>query len=128
MEVYSIEELHNLIVNKEIDLNKYYEELFEEAALQQERLNAFVTITKDEALKNIKELDVKEDELLKGIPAVFKDNYNTKGIKTTASSKMLEDYVPAIQFVNQLVFVELLDLSQHGEESHVLELFLMHQV
>ena len=94
MEVYSIEELHNLIVNKEIDLDKYYEELFEEAALQQERLNAFVTITKDEALKNIKELDVKEDELLKGIPAVFKDNYNTKGIKTTASSKMLEDYVP----------------------------------
>ena len=94
MEVYSIEELHNLIVNKEIDLDKYYEELFEEATLQQERLNAFVTITKDEALKNIKELDVKEDELLKGIPAVFKDNYNTKGIKTTASSKMLEDYVP----------------------------------
>ena len=94
MEVYSIEELHNLIINKEIDLNKYYEELFEEATLQQERLNAFVTITKDEALKNIKELDVKEDELLKGIPAVFKDNYNTKGIKTTASSKMLEDYVP----------------------------------
>ena len=64
MEVYSIEELHNLIVNKEIDLDKYYEELFEEATLQQERLNAFVTITKDEALKNIKELDVKEDELL----------------------------------------------------------------
>ena len=24
MEVYSIEELHNLIVNKEIDLDKYY--------------------------------------------------------------------------------------------------------
>lgn len=40
MEIYSIEELHNLIVNKEIDLNKYYEELFEEAILQQERLNA----------------------------------------------------------------------------------------
>ena len=51
MEVYSIEELHNLIINKEIDLNKYYEELFEEASLQQERLNAFVTITKDEAFK-----------------------------------------------------------------------------
>ena len=41
MEVYSIEELHNLIINKEIDLNKYYEELFEEATLQKERLNAF---------------------------------------------------------------------------------------
>ena len=60
MEVYSIEELHNLIVNKEIDLDKYYEELFEEAALQQERLNAFVTITKDEALKNARAITEEE--------------------------------------------------------------------
>lgn len=81
MEVYSIEELHNLIVNKEIDLDKYYEELFEEAALQQERLNAFVTITKDEALKNIKELDVKEDELLKGYLQYLKTIIILKALK-----------------------------------------------
>ena len=31
MEVYSIEELHNLIVNKEIDLDKYYLNQKEEA-------------------------------------------------------------------------------------------------
>lgn len=94
MKVYSIEELHNLIVNKEIDLNDYYQELFEEVSFQQERLNAFVTITKDEAMSNIKDINVEPNEMLKGIPGVFKDNYNTKGIKTTASSKMLEDYVP----------------------------------
>ena len=92
MKVYSIEELHNLISNQEINLKEYYEELFAEANLQQERLNAFVTITKEEALKNIENMSAKE--LLAGIPAVFKDNYNTKGIKTTASSKMLADYVP----------------------------------
>ena len=28
MKVYSIEELHNLIVNQEIDLNEYYYDLF----------------------------------------------------------------------------------------------------
>ena len=94
MKVYTIEELHNLIINQEIDLNKYYEELFDEVDFQQKRLNAFVTITKDKAFENIKNIEVKENEMLKGIPAVFKDNYNTKGIKTTASSKMLEDYVP----------------------------------
>lgn len=94
MKVYSIEQLHDLIVSQEIDLNKYYEELFNEVDFQQNRLNAFVTITKDKALENIKNIEVKENEMLKGIPAVFKDNYNTKGIKTTASSKMLEDYVP----------------------------------
>lgn len=94
MKVMSIEELHQKLVNHEIDAKEYYQELFTEVDFQQKRLNAFVTITKDEALKNIENLDVKENELLKGIPGVFKDNYNTKGIKTTASSKMLEDYVP----------------------------------
>lgn len=94
MKVMTIEEIHQGIIDKSLDLNKYYEEVFEEANLQQERLNAFVTITKDKALESIKDIEVKEDELLKGIPGVFKDNYNTKGIKTTASSKMLEDYVP----------------------------------
>lgn len=94
MKVMSIEELHQKLVNHQIDVKEYYQELFEEVDFQQKRLNAFVTVTKDEALKNIENLDVKENEILKGIPGVFKDNYNTKGIKTTASSKMLEDYVP----------------------------------
>ena len=94
MKVMSIEELHQKLVNHEIDVKEYYQELFEEVDFQQKRLNAFVTVTKDDALKNIENLDVKENEILKGIPGVFKDNYNTKGIKTTASSKMLEDYVP----------------------------------
>lgn len=94
MKVYSIEELHNLIVNQEIDLNEYYYDLFKEVEFQQNRLNAFVTITKTQAMDNIKELKISDEEILKGIPGVFKDNYNTKGIKTTASSKMLEDYVP----------------------------------
>ena len=94
MKVMSIEELHQKLVNHEIDVKEYYQELFEEVNKKKKRLNAFVTVTKDEALKNIENLDVKENEILKGIPGVFKDNYNTKGIKTTASSKMLEDYVP----------------------------------
>ncbi|MDD8048125.1 MAG: Asp-tRNA(Asn)/Glu-tRNA(Gln) amidotransferase subunit GatA [Thomasclavelia sp.] len=94
MKVMSIVDIHNGILDKSLDLNKYYEELFEEASKQEKRLNAFVTITKEEALKAIKDLNVDEKDYLKGVPAVIKDNYNTKGIKTTASSKMLEDYVP----------------------------------
>ena len=77
MKVMSIEELHQKLVNHEIDVKEYYQELFEEVDFQQKRLNAFVTVTKDEALKNIENLDVKENEILKGIPGVFKDNYNT---------------------------------------------------
>lgn len=106
MVTYSIEELHELLKNKKIDIHKYYEELMKEAEVQQERLNAFVTITKDEAMKNLDEFD--ENDLLSGIPYVLKDNYNTKGIKTTASSRMLEDYVP----VYNAFAVD--QLSKHG--------------
>ena len=106
MVTYSIEELHELLKNKKIDIHEYYEELMKEAEVQQERLNAFVTITNDEAMKNLDEFD--ENDLLSGIPYVLKDNYNTKGIKTTASSRMLEDYVP----VYNAFAVD--QLSKHG--------------
>lgn len=92
MVTHTIEELHELFKSGELDVKEYYKELFEEAKKQQERLNAFVTITEDEAYKAIEA--PMTDDLLSHIPYVLKDNYNTKGIKTTASSKMLADYVP----------------------------------
>lgn len=92
MVAYTIEELHELFKSGELSIKEYYEELFKEVEIQQKRLNAFVTITKDEAMKNLESIEF--NNLLDGIPFILKDNYNTKGIKTTASSRMLEDYVP----------------------------------
>lgn len=89
---YSIEQLHELFKSGELNPTEYYNELFKEIELQQDRLNAFVTITKDKALSEIEKADF--SYLLNGIPYVLKDNYNTKGIKTTASSRMLENYEP----------------------------------
>ena len=89
---HTIEELHDLFKNQKVNPTEYYNELFKEIEIQQERLNAFVTITKDEALKSLSEASF--NTLLSGIPYVLKDNYNTKDILTTASSRMLDDYVP----------------------------------
>ncbi len=54
----------------------------------QEKYNAFVTIIDD--AKN----DTVSDSPLAGIPYALKDNISTKGILTTASSNILNDYVP----------------------------------
>lgn len=89
---YTIEELHDLLKNKKISVQDYYKELFEELTYQQDRLNALVTITQEKALEDLEKADF--NTLLSGIPYVLKDNYNTKGILTTASSRMLENYVP----------------------------------
>lgn len=89
---YTIEELHQLLNSKDFDVQNYYKELLEEAKYQQNRLNAFVTITEEKVLEDLSKQDF--TSVLSGIPYVAKDNYSTKGILTTASSRMLENYYP----------------------------------
>ena len=55
-------------------------------------INAFVTLTDKEALEKSKTID-RSISKFAGIPIGIKDNINTKGIKTTCSSKMLENFV-----------------------------------
>jgi len=60
-------------------------------------LNAFRTIAADRALARAAELDNSRDQgtlALLGVPIALKDNLCTKGIPTTASSRILEGYVP----------------------------------
>lgn len=59
--------------------------------------NAFELVNEEEALRLALKLDEEEvpfDNVFYGIPYVLKDNYSTKGIKTTASSNILNDFVP----------------------------------
>lgn len=63
------------------------------------RVEAFVTLTTELALEQAKaaEAAIQQGEYrgpLHGIPIALKDLYNTKGIKTTSSSKVRADYIP----------------------------------
>lgn len=63
------------------------------------KIQAFVTVTKEEALKQAKAVDEKRtagEKLspIAGIPMALKDNMCTKGIKTTCSSKILYNFIP----------------------------------
>ena len=55
------------------------------------KLNSFVTVISEEALKQAKTVDINLP--LGGIPLAVKDNYLTKDILTTASSKLLDNYI-----------------------------------
>lgn len=58
-------------------------------------LNAFITIDAENAKKKAKDLDDKEiTNPLHGIPFGIKDMFLTKGVRTTAASKVLENYIP----------------------------------
>ncbi len=74
-------------------------DLVEEAFLRIEKsdLNAYISLNKEEALKEAKELENKEvDNLLFAIPIAIKDNILTKDLRTTAASKMLDNFIPVI--------------------------------
>ena len=90
----SITEIHKLLKNKTITPVDLVEEAFENIEKNKE-LNAYITLNKEEALKEAKELEGKEvDNLLFGLPIALKDNIITKGLRTTCGSHILENFVP----------------------------------
>ena len=84
--------------NKEISAVELTKAAFERINDLDEKLGAFNSLTENTALETAKKVDQKiaagEDlPLLAGIPLALKDNMNLIGSKTTASSKILENFV-----------------------------------
>ncbi len=94
----TIEDLHKSLVSGEITSTELTNAYFQEIEKKEKEINAFVTLTKDMALKQASEIDKKiknneEISLIAGIPLALKDNFNYIGTKTTASSKILDNYI-----------------------------------
>lgn len=89
----SIDELHELLVNKKVTPLELAKEAIRLA--KNDTNNAFEFINEEKALEFAKSLTIpEEDNPLWGIPYVAKDNFSTKDIPTTASSNILNGYVP----------------------------------
>lgn len=68
------------------------EKALEKAHEVQSKLNSVVTfVDPSEQLEN---LDQHKNGLMAGVPIALKDNVNTKGVRTTASSQLLDNYIP----------------------------------
>lgn len=77
---------------------KLVEEYFKSIKKLDKDLNAFISVDEKKALKRAAEADrtieKKESGALTGIPFAAKDNFCVKHYKSTAGSKILEDYEP----------------------------------
>src|SRR6185436_4725346 len=92
----SLTELRKLLDEKNIssvELTKYFLD-----RIKKSDLNAFITVCEKEALEEARKADdfissPGDNPFLCGIPYAAKDLFCTKGIRTTAASKILENYI-----------------------------------
>ena len=91
----SLTEIADLIKKKEIKSEELTESFIKNIE-KDKKLNSFITKCSESALKKAKDFDKKPklNTLLPGIPIAVKDLFCTSGVKTTAGSKMLENFIP----------------------------------
>ncbi len=94
----TIHQAHKLLKQRKISSVELTKSVLNRVDAIESKVRACVTITEDTALKEAEEADnhiVSGDiAWLTGIPTLIKDVICTKGIRTTCSSRMLENFVP----------------------------------
>lgn len=93
-----IRQLHEKLKNKEISAVELAERYFSAISEKDGKIGAYLTLTKDLAIEQAKKTDGKiakgeEIGMLEGIPMAIKDNLCIFGIRTTAGSKILDNYI-----------------------------------
>ncbi len=96
---FTAHELHDKLVNREISSVELTNAMYERIDAIEDRVNAYVTLDKENALAQAARVDAKiaageAIAPLAGVPGAIKDNICTKGLLTTCSSKMLSNVVP----------------------------------
>lgn len=94
----TIKKFHEGLLNKEFKALEVAEAYFARIAEEDKKINAYLSLSKDMAMKQAEAADLavaenREVSLLAGVPMAIKDNMFIEGEVTTAGSKILENYV-----------------------------------
>lgn len=101
----SLLELKELIEKKEFTQEELFQYFLERSKKYNEELNAYLTFA-DFDHSNIRV----SEKALSGIPLAIKDNFVTKNLRTTASAKVLDEFIPQFE---STVTQKLKDAGSH---------------
>lgn len=95
---YKAHELKDIISKKEASVQEITKSHLEKIKSTESKVDAFLYVAEDEALKRAQALDekIKNGEdlgILGGVPLAVKDNISVKGMQNTCASKILKSYV-----------------------------------
>ncbi|MCK0472319.1 Asp-tRNA(Asn)/Glu-tRNA(Gln) amidotransferase subunit GatA [Halalkalibacter sp. APA_J-10(15)] len=96
---HKMSELHDMLHKKEISVSDLVDQSYKRISETDDKVKAFVTLNEEKARAYAAELDEalgsdSERGLLFGMPIGVKDNIVTKGLRTTCSSRILENFDP----------------------------------
>jgi aspartyl-tRNA(Asn)/glutamyl-tRNA(Gln) amidotransferase subunit A len=95
----TVAELHKLYASGEARPSDICRDALDRIERENERLNAYITVNRDAAIKRAASMDSEIRDAvgrtpLAGVPVVIKDNLCLTGVRTTCASRILGDYVP----------------------------------
>jgi len=134
----TIVEAHNALVHKDISTVELVTACIARIYSIDNRINAFITILDEEALAQAHTIDAKiaageKIGMLTGIPYSAKDVIMTEGVRTTAGSNMLREFIPpfnatVIEHLNQagaiLIGKTNCDAYGHGSSTENSDFFV----
>jgi aspartyl-tRNA(Asn)/glutamyl-tRNA(Gln) amidotransferase subunit A len=95
----SLQQIHELLSSRKVSSEEITRAYLARIRRLDPDIKSYVTVAEDAALEQARDADQRinsgeESTPLTGIPYSVKDSLSTRGVKTTASSKILENYKP----------------------------------
>jgi aspartyl-tRNA(Asn)/glutamyl-tRNA(Gln) amidotransferase subunit A len=101
MKNLGIVELHKKLLTKQLSATEVVQYYLDQIDKQEDNLNAYITVRKEESLEKAKKFDEnfkkESKKKLGGIPIGVKDVFSTKDILTTCASHILDGYKPVFE-------------------------------
>lgn len=95
----TLHEARENLLKREFSAQELTQAVFRRIAETEEKIHSYITLCYDTALKEAKQADERlrtetNPPSFLGIPIAVKDNFLTRGIRTTCASKILANFVP----------------------------------
>src|SRR5882724_10586533 len=99
LNLLTVASARNAVEQRQVTATALAERFYKKIGAEDKKINAYLTLSKERALAQAARIDAMADKgeplpPLAGVPVAIKDVMVTKGVRSTAGSKILENFIP----------------------------------